>query len=721
MAAEKQTLIGLFQSSFDCFGEQVPIRKIVIPIIQRDYAQGRKNAEITRVRTRFLDALYDAVTGTPVTLDFIYGDISPEGVLTPLDGQQRLTTLFLLHWYAAKRARTALEEYAFLKNFSYETRYSAREFCAALVDFTPSFHETISVELVDQPFFPLDWLDDATINAMLVMLDGIAEKFSGVTGLWERLKGGAVSFYFLPLKDMGLTDELYIRMNSRGRLLTRFEHFKAELERTVTQINVERAKQIIHKVDLEWTDLLWAYRDENQLVDAAFLRYCRFVCDLLCYREGGMPRKSGLDELDLPKAFFSGERAEENISFLEQCFDCWCDVQSQEGIECFFADRVTVEEHASGKILADDDPNYFAEALRGYGEESHGFTLGKTVLLYAFLVYLLHRDSIADHAFRRRLRIIRNLVDNSQDELSGSETRAGGNRIPDILKQVDSIIVNGIITDKLKPNFNAYQLSEEREKLLWTEAHPEQAETLYELEDHFLLYGQIGVVGLEHPEHFERFISLFDECDYDKIDCALIALGPSLQKEQNGWRYQSGSSWYDSAWKNLFHRSGAEGFERTKEALGKLLSLSGDLSNERLDRIASRYIEKCIQKSRFDWRYYYLKYEVFRPGRYGKYWWSNYEKAPYQMVVLWAERNTSSNAYQPFLKAVDEDERISRADGGMCLVFRSGYLECENDAYVLRSSKTDKELRRLQIEQTSHGIDREDRIQKFLSWKDRPK
>ena len=81
------------------------LNKIVIPLIQRDYAQGRIDKDINRVRSRFLQALYRAVTGEPITLDFVYGDIDEEGTMTPLDGQQRLTTLFLLHWYAAKKEK----------------------------------------------------------------------------------------------------------------------------------------------------------------------------------------------------------------------------------------------------------------------------------------------------------------------------------------------------------------------------------------------------------------------------------------------------------------------------------------------------------------------------------------------------------------------------------------------------------------------------------------
>lgn len=74
-----------------------------IPIIQRDYAQGRASAY--EVRKAFLTALltYLRAEGTH-DLDFVYGAVSEGQDFLPLDGQQRLTTLFLLHWYLAQSA-----------------------------------------------------------------------------------------------------------------------------------------------------------------------------------------------------------------------------------------------------------------------------------------------------------------------------------------------------------------------------------------------------------------------------------------------------------------------------------------------------------------------------------------------------------------------------------------------------------------------------------------
>ena len=156
MNSELHSFIDIFGTVSLNEQETVNLKKITIPIIQRDYAQGRRDPEIERVRNRFLDALYAGLS-KPITLDFIYGDIDKDGVMTPLDGQQRLTTLFLLHWYAAKKANVSKEESPFLHCFGYETRYSARDFCCRLADFTPSFTTVLSEEIIDQAWFRLDW------------------------------------------------------------------------------------------------------------------------------------------------------------------------------------------------------------------------------------------------------------------------------------------------------------------------------------------------------------------------------------------------------------------------------------------------------------------------------------------------------------------------------------------------------------------------------------
>ena len=715
-------VLRTFMNIFD--GETV--RRIVIPKIQRDFAQGRDTDEIRRVRAGFLSALYKAVTtDAKIKLDFVYGDLN-DGILTPLDGQQRLTTLFLLHRYAAWKEHVPPEEFAFLKNFSYDTRPDSREFCKFLIDAEVTFDDgTLSAELENHENFPLGWKKDPTVSSMLVMLDAIDEKFRDVENLWHKLKAGAISFYFLSIEDIDSTDELYVTMNSRGKPLTNFEHFKAEFKRRLDDIDRELSDRIVLKIDTDWTDLLWTYRDANNLVDDGFLAYFGFLCDVILYKHDDTPFAKSRDPFDLLDEFFGGDVLA-NVDFMEKSFDCWYTLAKREKIADFFADRVsvgsrtdkTVNRHEAGKIITYfNDADFFGDCVRSFDKN---FSLGKVVMLYAFQTYLLNEDKNSDADFRRRIRIVNNLVANSGGaEFSNSPLRNNGNRIPAMLEQVDNILVYGKIpqTKELaaanKYNFNEIQLAEEREKLSWTVEHPDKAESLFELEDHYLLYGRIGVVDWKRPENIPRFILLFG-CDYDKISCALLATGDYQQVDNNGWRWQLGST-RPQSWQNLFHKSAlVKHFNRTQEVLDTLLSFAQVFTDEFLQRIIDDYLTDCERKSSFDWTYYFIKYADFRPNRYGKYRWENFDAAPYCLAVMWAPEKMSPYAYQPFLKALGVGE-LDHEAFGMKLILGDFYVTCENDAYVVKDFSTDAEKDRLPINQRD-GVDTEDRIAKFKRW-----
>ncbi len=705
---KKFNFITIFQAS--------GIKKIVIPIIQRDYAQGRSNSSIKRVRENFLKALYDAVTKKPITLDFIYGDLDDKGILIPLDGQQRLTTLFLLHWYAAKREKISAHKLGFLKDFSYETRPDARDFCTELVDnnFQPKFDQkTLSAEIQDQSWFPLSWKKDPTVSAMLIMLDAINETFSEVKNIWRALENGAISFYFLPIKDMGLTDEIYITMNSRGKLLTEFEHFKAEFKNRLDSVDAALSEKIIRKIDINWTDLLWQYRDEDNLIDNGFLNYFRFVCDILLYKNDKTTQGRNRDALSLLDEFFNGN-VHEKIAFMENAFNCWRGMNIDEFFDSVVSrgsrTKKNANKHQSGNFITYfDNPNFFAECV-----QSKNFSLGQTLMLYAFVNYLINKDKILDVDFRRRIRVVNNLVNISLGaEISDSENRQGGNRMPAMLKQIDSIILTGKII-VLSPNFNVYQLEEEQAKFDWAAENPNDAESLFALEDHYLLYGQIGVVGLKNSQNFARFISLF-ECDYDLIDCAILARGDYFQHKKQ--LYQFGSK-NQSSWQNLFHRSSYnENFEGTQEYLNTLLSESAHFTDDYLKKVIAEYLADCEKNKSFEWSYYYIKYKCFRPARYGKYFWADFENAPYLFEVYWTEQRRSENAYQPFLRSIVDEETFQQKYNPELarLEFGKYYIECENDAYVVKKIETNELVERLQIIQCG-GVDMEDRIAKFKNW-----
>ena len=717
MSTTLHTFMEIFNCIIDSADGPLKVNKIAIPIIQRDYAQGRRTAEIDRVRRRFLDSLYVALAQESITLDFVYGDIDADGVMTPLDGQQRLTTLFLLHWYAAKKENIVAEEYAFLRNFSYETRYSAREFCEELVTFNPTFDGKLSDEIIDQAWFPLEWKKDPTISSMLVMIDAIAAKFDKMEDVWGKLKSGAISFYFLPIRDMGLTDELYIKMNSRGKPLTQFEHFKAELEHNLKEIDPSHAKIIMGKIDIKWTDMLWMYRGDDNVIDDEFLRYFKFICDIICYHENGSPQGRSYDEFFLLNKYFDKdtENVKDHIDTLERYFDCWCELDGQTPKS--FLKQYISNEHEAGKVQLRGEVDIFSDCLNSYAVSTgrnRKFPLNRVVLLYAIITYLLNKDNITTDEFARRLRIINNLVRNSEDEVSDSELRSSGNRLPAILNQVDSIMISGVIDATIEKSFNTAQLVEEAEKYVWIDTHPELVEKLYELEDHQLLFGQVGILGLDNIEFAHRFESLFT-CNLDLVDSALMTMGNYSQRERNNWRYQLGTknTRVLKAWQDLFHKSANYEYDRTKVTLKALLDKADTFTNDVLKQIVDEYITACETNSLFDIRYYYVKYPCFRPGAYGKYYWKDFNNSPYKLLVMQTSKQISQNSYQPFLYEVEHSEALSRDDYGEKIICGEKYIVCENSAYVVKKIEDDSEIERLEITQNEDGIDTEDRIVKF--------
>lgn len=282
---------------------------ILIPKIQRDYAQGRITTKVNEIRDTFVDSLRMAVLsvkskkGEGVDLDFIYGT-NEVGSFVPLDGQQRLTTLFLLHWYLAFKDKSIEEYRKQLSNFTYETRPSSNQFLKCIISkLTDEDHDVIFEQdksfeqtIKDKNWYYSAWNYDNTIQSMLVMLDSIHSKFkeSGIT--LEDLIGEGITpitFNFLQLDSFGLSDSVYIKMNARGKQLTSFENLKAQLSKFMKEstfnnnysysiqtseglkeVNVER--YFATKVDTTWSDYFWKLRDDKNIFDNKLLNLLTF-------------------------------------------------------------------------------------------------------------------------------------------------------------------------------------------------------------------------------------------------------------------------------------------------------------------------------------------------------------------------------------------------------------------------------------------------------------
>lgn len=561
----KTTTFKALISSNNIYG----INGITIPRIQRSYAQGRTDAHAVKTRDRFLSAIQRGMGADGLTLDFIYGNIQ-NGQLIPLDGQQRLTTLWLLHWYAAQKENIKDNN---LSRFTYNTRYSARDFITKLVAFEPSLKKTLSDEIRNQGWFPMEWDNDPTVSGMLTMLDEIQKRFSDTDNLWASLD--KIDFYFRDIEEMKLTDDIYIKMNSRGKPLTDFEHFKAELLKVIRSDNGDEStsKRIGLKIDREWTDLIWNYRDGHNLVDNGFLHMFRFISLILIYKSDRSASEFDLtDDFNLLERLY--KRHPDNVDFLEQTFDlmssihrkgCGPDHEFTRSVSAFFEDYLSSSDYQSGKVVVPQQItqiDIFKAILENIAMRKN--TPFWVVIFHSFLIYLKNQDSVNDIDFRRRLRVVVNLLKNSKNEVVDNPNGDAGNRIPAILQQVESIIMNGVIADSVvidserRQNFNVVQMNEERQKLLFTTEHPEYSDGLFRLEDFYLLEGRVDIVGYENTHLYQRFITLFTTCSRDAIDCAMLSITDYSQR-LNYWCIQLGSAdngeMGNKAWHALFHPS----------------------------------------------------------------------------------------------------------------------------------------------------------------------
>lgn len=618
------------------------ISRVEIPLIQRDYAQGRRGEKVDAIRTNFLAVLHDAVAGdnpTPVGLDFVYGERKPDGTLQPLDGQQRLTTLFLLHWYLAARTDN-LRSATGWTSFSYETRPSARRFCQRLVTAEPPpGTQSLSAWVQDQPWYLFVWRYDPTVNSMLVMIDAIAQRFADVDAAlaWERLTNverPAISFHLRPLPDMGNAEDLYVKMNSRGRPLTDFEDFKARFEKAISWS--PRASELGHRIDTVWSDVLWRFRGEDDLVDDEFLRYLEFITEVCEWDDQNLSSGAGDSILRRATRVFGADNArrDEHLNFLFTAFDVWVGRDIKAEFDALF--------HAAQPLLPPDsrtlplffrdpNPNLFESACRTYGDSTGSrartFTFGQTLLLLAVILRLTPGYQATEEEFTARLRTLRNLIEGSQFEMRAE-------RMPRLVADTRALILNG---DLPQPGntFAVAQISDENEKRAFLEQHPHESDHLRAIEDNYVLKGSTAALPLDEAKLAARGATfnaiMANPSLWWDFTGALITFGDyQWPRQRNGtldnseaFQFGTWDAKYSDAWRTVFVGRTRTDSATTSAVLCELLDAVAASSaplGETLEQMQHDWLHGQEDAKSFDWRYYLVKYRSMRAGASGIYY-----------------------------------------------------------------------------------------------------
>lgn len=626
------------------FWQLVVSRSVVVPIIQRDYAHGRENKH--KVRDRFLNVLYKALTKEQETveLDFVYGS-EENAILQPLDGQQRLTTLFLLHWYIAKKEGYCDAD-RILSKFTYETRTTSREFCKKLIkgDIVLEKEKAISQTIKeDTVWFISSWTNDPTVSAMLTMLDAIHLKFKETTGLWEKLVNKdncPISFLYVKLENFGLSDDLYIKMNARGKQLTDFENFKSHFEKYIEDCKFELdiddeeckkgeklpEKRFAHKIDTSWTDLFWTYRNAKNGIDDKMIEFIAGIA-INCYAER---KEIAEDKEDIERVkkqlvengktknysneSIKQERIEQRIQLLANNSteispnDFPTKESFQQLVYCFnkYADKnISGTEYAKVKPACslwdycEEERSLFEEAIRYNAPEWK-----KRTLFYAQTCYLLTNPTFVEAEYNDWMRVCRNIIHNSTID-SASTFMAAVALIRELSEGANAIYTYLTTNHQVTSRHAADQVKEEREKAKLISQTPTAKKVIHDTEDTNFCEGKIEF-ALHCIDYDNTNISTFSEVRLERVrgvfsehfneqdlsnDCrrALFTIGDT--KFYNYWE-----SWLYvvSAEKRCLIKSTDDlktNFSQKNNFGNYLKELIKQLSEDTLDGIIEKYIK----------------------------------------------------------------------------------------------------------------------------------
>ena len=505
------------------------ISKVEIPIIQRDYAQGRKDEKTNKIRGLFLDSLIKAIESedSKLELDFVYGDIK-NGVFQPLDGQQRLTTLYLLYWYYAYKTGNLSVNKDKFKKFSYETRISSREFCNELVEKGENLGEgkTIAEKITDASWFFLSWKKDPTIKAMLVMLDAIESKLNDkspdkLKEEWDKLisDNPPITFHFKQLNDIGLTDDLYIKMNARGKQLTDFENFKARFEKYIkengfendlllTEANKEQWKELTektfsHRIDTVWTDLFWKHRGDDNLVDNEFVKFIAGIAinyyaeNLEIFKSEDESVKRERIERRITLLFNKPNEImpedfpiKKSFEYLKSCFDVYSNNNKELKYDELKPEELNLWDFLEIKKIKINseqelDNNLFHDFIKDSKTEYK-----QRVLFYAQTQFLLKVKTFNSKSFTEWMRVVRNIVQNATIDSASTYISAIG-LIKELSEGCENIY-QYLSSNIVKSGFASSQVKEEITKAKIIINKPDAKSVIQKIEDTNFCRGRIS-------------------------------------------------------------------------------------------------------------------------------------------------------------------------------------------------------------------------------------
>jgi uncharacterized protein with ParB-like and HNH nuclease domain len=518
------------------------VDRIVVPEIQRDYVWGSEQVtglleSIIDEFKKFKKANYgvNAVTedqqlqqafedyykrqkhATNIGFIYAYDDPHYAGNYFLIDGQQRLTTSYLL-LCALSILSNRIEEFKkvyFPNNrlkLDYKVRESAHDFFTSFVNFILKGNNP---ELaIKQNWYYDDYENDVTISSIYNNYHTILNyiQSSNAADLFDYVQDYVEFWYFdTNISEQG--EELYIYMNARGEQMQSNENLKASL---LALIKDTQAKDKAGKDWEDWQDYFWQNRGENENADKGFNEFLNAIAGFENYKlergkltipkpmfdESGIKSKTLLKYLNLPVI------ADYLIAFndiLHAIEKCGVYYEYYEWIEFFKEDW--------WNLFNNDQTNWFADL----DDTNRGLEHSRMVHVWSLLYYFKYNKPSEMEAIRFiRLYFIRYYNYDRQ--------------VKNIISRVDFYGQTKVQSDTINMYSNDEILKHKFYASLENENISAYEQLIWKIEDHrFNLEGDgLDAVNISHLVDFaaspsierlrliaERFYTLFPESEGD--------------------------------------------------------------------------------------------------------------------------------------------------------------------------------------------------------------
>lgn len=256
--------------------------KIIIPDLQRDYCWGGHGRQLVQgfvgnLVTNFSDR-------KPLSLGLLYGYEEPAGHIQLCDGQQRITTLFLLVGMLNRACGGEFRQ-RLISDFEYfdddkepYLQYAIREnslyFLSDLVCkfFIEGERDVKGIKGASWYFKEYD--NDPSIQSMLAALAEIEEALKPLqVAEWSNFAKyitGDLSFMYYDMKSRAAGEETFVVINTTGEPLSPTENLKPRY--------VDVYKDADQRWE-EWETWFWQHRnhEKNDTADAGMLEFFRWV------------------------------------------------------------------------------------------------------------------------------------------------------------------------------------------------------------------------------------------------------------------------------------------------------------------------------------------------------------------------------------------------------------------------------------------------------------